>query len=116
MINNENYLGKISVSDAYLKELVCRTAANCFGVAGMKSGSFREFILNDILGIKPRNTGVFISEKNNQLTVDLHVCIAYGTNITAIMKSIENKVRFALKEYAGADSCTVNVYVDNIRS
>ncbi|MCU6719242.1 Asp23/Gls24 family envelope stress response protein [Porcipelethomonas ammoniilytica] len=116
MINNENYMGKIIMSDAYLKDLVCRTVSRCFGVAGMKSCSFREFILSDILGRKTKGIGTLITEKNNELIVNLHICVTYGTNISAVVKSVKNKVSFALNEYAGVTVQAVNVYIDGIKN
>lgn len=116
MINNENYLGKISMSDAYLKDLVCRTVSRCFGVAGMRSCSFREFILNDILRRKTKGIGTFITEKDNELIVNLHICVTYGTNISAVVSSVKNKVTFALNEFAGVTVRAVNIYVDGIKN
>ncbi len=116
MINKENHLGKIGVSDAYLKELVCRTVSRCFGVAGMKCCSFKEFILCDIFGKKSNGIGTFIMEKDNELIVNLHITVTYGTNISAVMNSIKNKVTFALNEYAGVTVRAVNVFVDGIKN
>lgn len=116
MIINENYMGKIIMSDAYLKDLVCRTVSGCFGVAGMKCCTFREFILSDILCRKTKGVGTFITEKDNELIVNLHICVTYGTNISAVVRSVKNKVAFALNEYAGVTVKSVNVYVDGIKN
>ena len=116
MINNENYMGKIIMSDAYLKDLVCRTVLKRLRVAGMKSCSFREFILRDILGKKTKCIVTLITEKNNELIVNLHICVKYGTNISAVVKSVKNKVSFALNEYAGITVQAVNVYIDGIKN
>lgn len=114
MLTKENYLGKISISDAYLKALVYRTVSGCFGVAGMKSSSLSEFILGEVLKIKTEGMGVRISVKNNELIVELHISVTYGTNISAIVKSVKNKVRFVLAELVEIPVRAVNIYVDSI--
>ena len=57
-----------------------------------------------------------ITEKNNELIVNLHICVTYGTNISAVVKSVKNKVSFALNEYAGITVQAVNVYIDGIKN
>jgi uncharacterized alkaline shock family protein YloU len=114
MISTENYMGKITVSDSYLKALVCRTVSNCFGVAGMKSSSFKEFVLSDIFGRNPGGIGVHIKTSGNELVVYLHISVTYGTNISAVVSSVKNKVSFALRETAGVPVRSVNVYIDGI--
>lgn len=114
MLTKENYLGKISINDAYLKALVYRTVSGCFGVAGMKSSSLSEFVLGEVLKIKTEGMGVRISVKNNELIVELHISVTYGTNISAIVKSVKNKVRFVLSEMVGIPVRAVNIYVDSI--
>lgn len=115
MLTKENYLGKISITDSYLKSLVYRTVTGCFGVAGVKSSSFREYIMGELLGIRQSGMGVHIITKNDELIVNLHISVTYGTNISAVVNSVKNKVEFALNEYAGVSVCAVNVYVDSIK-
>lgn len=115
MLIRENYLGKITLSDSYLKSLVCRAVSGCFGVAGMASGSLSEYILNGILKLKCSGTGVSIITKNNEITVNLHISVTYGTNISAVVSSVKNKVEFVLSEQAGVSVGSVNVFVDDIK-
>ena len=35
--------------------------------------------------------------RNQKLVIDLHILVAYGTNISAIVKSITHKVRFTVE-------------------
>lgn len=115
MLTKENYLGKITVTDNYIKSLVYRTVAGCFGVAGMKSCTFGEYVFGELLGLKTDGMGVRIISKNDELVVNLHISVTYGTNIAAVVRSVKNKVEFALTEYAGVTVNSVNVYVDSIK-
>ncbi|MBE6845221.1 MAG: Asp23/Gls24 family envelope stress response protein [Ruminococcus sp.] len=115
MLTKENYLGKITITDNYIKSLVYRTVAGCFGVAGMKSCTFGEYVFGELLGLKTDGMGVRIISKNDELVVNLHISVTYGTNIAAVVRSVKNKVEFALTEYAGVPVNSVNVYVDSIK-
>ena len=115
MLTKENYMGKISITNAYLKALVYRTVTGCFGVAGMKSATFGEFVTGELMGLAKEGMGVQIATKGNELAVTLHVSVTYGTNISAVVSSIKNKVSFVLSEFAGVSVRTVNVYIDSIK-
>ncbi len=115
MLTKENYLGKISVTDNYLKALVYRAVSGCFGVAGMKSSNFGEFVTGELLGLKSDGMGVRILHKGDELIVALHISVTYGTNISAVVSSVKNKVSFVLNEQAGVTVHSVNVYVDSIK-
>lgn len=115
MLNKENYMGKITVTDEYIKALISRSVSGCFGVAGMKSGSFKEFVLGDLLKLEPDGTGVYISTKDNELAIELHISVTYGTNVAAVIKSVKDKVEFAISQSIDIPVRSVNVYVDNIK-
>lgn len=115
MLTKENYMGKITVTDDYIKTLISRTVSGCFGVAGMKSGSLKEFVLNDIFNLKSDGTGVYISTKDNELAVELHISVAYGTNVSAVVNSVKNKVEFAVSQSIDIPIRSINVYVDSIK-
>lgn len=48
--------------------------------------------------------------------MDLHISVIYGMNISAIAKSIVNKVRYTVEEATGLDVKKVNVFVDGMKS
>lgn len=115
MIITETYLGKIALTDEYIKEVVSKTVSECFGVAGMKYKSPKEFLFSRILGLNVPGMGVDIKIIDNKVRVILHITAAYGTNIAAVVASIKNKVRFALTETVGVEVHSVCVNVDDIK-
>ena len=42
--------------------------------------------------------------------------MAYGTNISAVVRSVKNKVYFVLSETVGISVRSVNIFVDEIKS
>ncbi len=114
MYCKENYMGKITVADRFIKKLVCRAVSGCFGVAGMGDRSFADYIISDVLKLKALNKGVIVKTKGDKLSADIHITVTYGTNIAAVKDSIRSKVRFAINEYTGLPVDTVNVYIDGV--
>ena len=49
------------------------------------------------------------------LVIDLHIAVTYGVNISAIVKSIVNKVRYTVEEATGLQVAKVNVFVDDMK-
>ena len=62
---------------------------------------------------KERGEQVDLDKKDN-LIIDLHIKVTYGTNINAVSKSISHKVAFAVEESIGIPVHQVNVFVDDM--
>ena len=60
--------------------------------------------------------GVNVKYTRGKLIIELHITVMFGVNITAIVKSIVNKVRYTVEEETGLTVEKVNVYVDGMKS
>ncbi|MDR1674782.1 MAG: Asp23/Gls24 family envelope stress response protein [Oscillospiraceae bacterium] len=110
MLRIENHIGAITVTQKYLKALISRTAASCFGVSGMNDcNPLAAFVLP-----KSKQKGVFIRTKNNKLRIDLHITVSYGVNASAITDSIVKNVRFAVEQATDIPVDKINVFIDKI--
>lgn len=118
MVSIENHIGKISVSEKYITELVRHTVCDCFGVADVCSvNTFRSAVSSLTRGKVFKPKGVIVrTDKNGGLSIDLHIKVTYGTNIAAAVKSITHKVAFTVEEAADVQVNAVNVYVDDMNS
>lgn len=116
MINIENHIGKISISLKYLTELVEHTVTSCFGVAGVCSVNPVYSAVAALFGRSlEKNKGVAIfTDKNDGLIINLHISVTFGTNISAVVKSVSHKVRFTVEESIGTPVHKVNVFVDEM--
>ena len=117
MVGFENHIGKISVSENYLTEIVRHAVTDCFGVADVCSvNTFHSAASAVTFGKAYRKQkGVAIrTDKNGALIIDLHIKVSYGTNITAAVSSIIHKVTFTVEEAVGVDVHKVNVFVDDM--
>ncbi|MDD6236157.1 MAG: Asp23/Gls24 family envelope stress response protein [Clostridiales bacterium] len=113
MIRLQNHIGKIDISTEYFESLVSDAVVSCFGVAAMSEVDAAQGLLNK-LRRHPSNRGVKIKYQKSKLIIELHIIVNYGTNISAIVKSIIHKVRYVVEEATGISVARVNVFVDSM--
>ena len=53
-----------------------------------------------------------LSDINEDLIIELHISVSYGVNISAIVESIVNKVRYTVEEATDLKVSKVNVHID----
>ena len=116
MIRIENHLGTIEISQEYFAYLVGYAASSCYGVAGMVKSGTNQGLRSVFSKRSFADEGIRVRSENDKLIVDLHISVMYGMNISAIAKSIVNKVRYTVEEATGLDVKKVNVYVDDMKS
>ena len=59
--------------------------------------------------------GVSVKSNGTDLTINLHIVVTYGVNISAIVDSITNKVRYTVEQATGLVVKKINVYVDGMK-
>ena len=59
-------------------------------------------------------TVVACSIKENEVYINIHVRIKYGTNIAKVTKEIQEKIATAVKQMTGVDVKHIDIQVDNI--
>jgi uncharacterized alkaline shock family protein YloU len=115
MIRLETHLGGIEISHDFFSSLVGRAASECFGVVewspARQNGLYQAA---DQKGCSRHRVRVHSSM--GKLVIDLHIAVTYGMNISAIVKSIINKVRYTVEEATGLEVSKVNVYNDDMKS
>lgn len=115
MIKLENPNGYIEITNGYFSNLVGRAAQSCFGVTGMVDSNPYRSIKNAIKSkVSGDNSdqGVIVKSINGNLVIELHISVSYGVNISAIVESIVNKVRYTVEEATDLKVSKVNVYID----
>ncbi len=108
MLYMENHIGKITISDQYLRSLTEQTVLQCFGVAGLARTSVLEQLLG---GASP---AVSITTKNEKLEISIHILVAYGVNIPTVVRSLMHKIEFVIEDAVRVPVSHVRVYVDGI--
>ncbi len=116
MIKLENHLGVIDISHEYFVNLVGNAVVNCFGVAAMSTVDAKQGLIQKLKKKETLDKGIRVRVKNQKLVIDLHIIVTYGTNISAIVKSIMHKVQYIVEEKTGFPVARVNVYVDGMQN
>ena len=115
MVKIENHLGTREVSREFFTSLVSATVSGCFGVAGMADPNPPKG-LKRLITRPDDSRGVVIRVQGDSLVIDLHIEVTYGTNISAIVKSITHKVCYTVEDVTGIHVAAVNVYVDGLKN
>ena len=117
MIKLENHLGEITITNNYLMSLIGHAVTGCFGVVRMNPIGAKQGVRTNILGSTSIDNGVkiHVPKGTNSMIIDLHIFVTYGINVSAIVDSITNKVRYTVEQATGLVVKKINVYVDGMK-
>lgn len=114
MIRLKTDAGAISVDSTVYTNIAGYAATNCFGVKGMAVRSVSDGLVH-LLRKEAMSKGVrIIFHDDNSISIDLHIMVDRGVNISAIGSSIINEVRYIVTKSTGTEVRAVNVFVDSI--
>ena len=114
MVNISKDIGRICITSDVVSNLAGDAATSCFGVKGMVgrsqgSGPFQ------LLRRESMSKGVEVHYNDDgSVSLDLHIGVDQGINISAVARSIMNEVRYKLEQSTGVPVRAVDVYVDTI--
>ena len=97
MIVVHNHLGGIQFTRSFFVSLIANTAMSCFGVSAMNASTpaerFAEIVpfVGKMLDI---NKGVNVRIRNSRVCIGIHISVMYGVNVSAVVASIKNKLRY----------------------
>ena len=59
--------------------------------------------------------GINVSIKNNKLTLNFHVIVAYGVSILAVTDNLISNVKYKVEEFTGIEIEKINIFVEGVR-
>ena len=114
MIRHENENGSVNVSASVYTDIVGTAASNCFGVKGMAARSVRDGVYH-VLRKEAVGKGVRVNfHEDGAISIDLHIVVDYGVNLSAVGASIISEVRYKVTKCTGTEVRAVNVYIDSM--
>ena len=114
MIHHETENGSVNVSTGVYTEIVGTAATNCFGVKGMAARSVKDGVYH-LLRKESVSKGVRVDfHEDNTISIDLHIIVDNGVNLTAVGSSIIEQVRYEVTKCTGTDVRAINVYIDSM--
>jgi len=94
-MNIANELGKIEVADDVIARIANLAASQCEGIKSMTKN-------------------VRVTNKEDQLIIDLYVAIKFGMPIEKTAKALIDAVRKSVYDFTGLEPTVVNVTVEGI--
>ena len=114
MVNITHEKGQISITSEVLTYLAGVAATSCFGVKGM-IGRSKEGGALQLLRRESMSKGVTVhNNEDGSITLELHIGVDHGVNMSAVAHSIINEVSYKLSRSAGVPVRRVDVYIDTI--
>ena len=114
MVNITNEKGNISITSEVFTYLAGDAATSCFGVKGM-AGRSKEGGPLQLLRRESMSKGVeVIFNDDGSISLELHIGVDHGVNISAVSHSIMNEVSYKLAKSTGVPVKRVDVFIDTI--
>ena len=114
MIRQNNEHGSVNVSSGVYTDIAGTVASNCFGVKGMAARSVKDGVYH-LLRRESMSKGVNVTiHEDETISIDLHIIVDNGVNLTTLGESIISRVRYEVNKYTGTQVRDVNVYIDSM--
>ena len=114
MIHQKNENGSVCVNSNVYVDIAGSAASNCFGVKGMSARSLQDGLFH-LLRKESMAKGVSVEfHGDNSITIDLHIMVEHGVNLSAVGASIISEVRYVVTKCTGTEVRAVNVFVDSM--
>lgn len=110
----ENQYGTISIENEVIARIAGLTAVDCYGIVGMAAKNMKDGLVQ-LLKRESLTKGIRINVNEEQISIDLHIIVEYGTNITAIAENIISTVKYKVETVCGIAVERVNVFVEGVR-
>ena len=114
MIRHDNESGSVNISTSVYTDIVGTAASNCMGVKGMAARSVKDGVYH-LLRKESMSKGVRVDfNEDGSISIDLHIMVGDGVNLTAIGNAIIEEVRYMVEKCTGTKVQKVNVYIDSL--
>ena len=106
----ENSLGIISIENEVIARIAGLTAMECYGIVGMAAKNMKDGFFQLL---KVESLKVYVEE--NKISIDFHIIVEYGTNISAIADNIVSTVKYKLESCLELEVENINIFVEGVR-
>jgi uncharacterized alkaline shock family protein YloU len=103
-------LGKITIANDAVAQIVARTAAESYGVVAMAPRA----PLGKLLPERPTR-GIAVKGAPEGLRIDLHVVVEYGLNLAEVGATVRSRVAYEVARLTGLTVAAVEVHIEDVR-
>jgi uncharacterized alkaline shock family protein YloU len=105
----ENELGRISVSQGALAQVIRRAAAESYGVVGL-ARKRRAWLLR-----WSGSNAVRIERRENGLAIELRVVVEHGLRLSEVGAAVRERVLYELERQFRVPVASLEVHIDRVR-
>ena len=105
-------LGSISISPDAVASIAYHATLTSYGVVNLAPKNLVEGIASSITKEPPH--GVAVHYNGEDIDIDVHIIIEYGTRITSVANSVANAIRYQVEKALGLPVHHVNVHVQGL--
>ncbi len=109
-----NGLGIITIDNEVIARVAGLAATECCGVVGMAVKSVKDGLVH-LLKKDSLTKGIGIVVEEEQVKIELHIIVEYGTNIPAIAETISSTVKYKVEDATDFTVSKINIFVEGIR-
>ncbi len=108
------HMGNIVIDNEVIAHYAGSVAVECFGIVGMAGVNVRDGLVR-LLKRDSITRGINVILKNNKLSLDFHVIVAYGVSIIAVADNLISSVKYKVEEFTGIEIEKINIFVEGVR-
>jgi uncharacterized alkaline shock family protein YloU len=105
-------LGTIHISPNALATIAYHATLTSYGVVDLAPKDLAEGIATTLT--KEPAHGVAVHYNGEEIDIDVHIIIEYGTRITSVAASVANAVRYQVEKALGLPVHNVNIHVQGL--
>ena len=108
------HMGNIVIDNEVIARYAGSVVMECIGIVGMADVSMKDGLVR-LLKRDSITRGISVAIKNNKLTLDFHVIVAYGVSIIAVSDNLISNVKYRVEEFTGIEIEKINIFVEGVR-
>jgi uncharacterized alkaline shock family protein YloU len=105
-------LGSIHISPNAVASIAYHATLTSYGVVDLAPKNLAEGITSTLTKEPPH--GVAVHYNGEEIDIDVHIIIEYGTRITSVANSVANAIRYQVEKALGLPIHNVNVHVQGL--
>ncbi len=113
MANEKNETGNIQISDNAIANIAAIAAKSVDGVVDLDGGAVSG--IADMLGVKNESKGIKVDLKDENVSLDINLIVAFGKDIGTVASQVQEKVKESIENMTGLNVEKINVNINSIK-
>jgi uncharacterized alkaline shock family protein YloU len=107
-------LGEVIIDPDVIATYAGSVAVECFGIVGMAAVNMKDGLVK-LLRRESLKHGINVKIEDNKISLDFHVLVAYGVNISTIAQNLISNVKYNVAEFTGMEIEKIRIIVEGVR-